>query len=83
MAGLTHCHCHCTINLTMRKKNLITGLGIALAMVGAIDIVSVMVWLRQRLDIPSVNIFGIVIPLIVGFVCLGIGTFLAIWSRPE
>ena len=67
----------------MRKKNLITGLGIALAMVGAIDIVSVMVWLRQRLDIPSVNIFGIVIPLIVGFVCLGIGTFLAIWSRPE
>jgi hypothetical protein len=79
MAALTHCRSHCTINLIMKKKNLIMGLGIALVVLGAIDIVSVMVWLRQRLDIPDVNMFGIVIPLIVGFACLGIGTFLAVW----
>lgn len=59
------------------------GLGIVLAVFGAINIVSVMLWLRQHLDVPDVNMFLIWIPFIVGFVCLGIGTFLAIWSGPE
>ena len=67
----------------MKKKNLIMGIGIALGLVGIIDMVSVMVWLRQRLDAPDVNIFGISISLSVGFICLGIGTFLAVWSARD
>jgi hypothetical protein len=67
----------------MKKNNLIMGIGIALGLVGIIDMVSVMVWLRQRLDAPDVNIFGISISLSVGFICLGIGTFLAVWSARD
>ena len=59
------------------------GIGIALGIFGIIVIVSGMVWLRQRLDITDINIFGMFIPLIVGFICLGVGTFLAVWSRLE
>jgi len=67
----------------MNKKNLIMGLGIVLAVLGAVDIVSVMVWLRRSVYVADINTFWIVIPLIVGFVCLGIGTFLAVWSGRE
>ena len=67
----------------MKNKKLILGIGIALGIFGIIVIVSGMVWLRQRLDITDINIFGMFIPLIVGFICLGVGTFLAVWSRLE
>jgi predicted membrane channel-forming protein YqfA (hemolysin III family) len=58
------------------------GIGIALALVGIIVFISFMVWLRQNLYSPDLNMFSISIFLTTGFICLGVGTFLAVWSRP-
>jgi xanthine/uracil permease len=66
----------------MKNRKLVMGIGIALALFGIIVFVSFMVWLHQHLYSPEANMVTISIPLTIGFICLGVGTFLAVWSRP-
>jgi hypothetical protein len=67
----------------MRMKNVVMGIGIALGVFGLIDIALVMAWLGQYANIAILDRYGMLIPMVIGFICLGIGTFLVIWSREK